>query len=98
MVLGFILYEAFDLAYNMTALTYNGTLYVYNWYYGEKEIEKDKEIEMLRLRIDNMEILLAKDHVKETDHAKDHAKETDHAKDHAKEHAKDHAKETDHTI
>ena len=46
MVLGFILYEAFDLAYHMTALTYNSTVYVYNWYYGTKE--QEKEIEMLR--------------------------------------------------
>lgn len=57
MVLGFILYETFDIVYHVGALTVNGTKYVYNWYYGiehEKTI-KEKEIEMLKLRIKDLE-------------------------------------------
>jgi len=63
MVLGFILYETFDLAYHVGALTYNGTKYIYRWYYGiEDETKiKEKEIEMLILRIKDLETKLLTD-------------------------------------
>jgi len=53
MVLGFILYETADLVYNMGLMTYNGTAYAYNWYYGIEadEIKKERELEELRLRL-----------------------------------------------
>lgn len=34
MVLGFVLYEAVDVGYNVLKMTYNGAAYGYNWYYG----------------------------------------------------------------
>ena len=34
MVLGFVLYEAVDVGYNVIKMTYNGVAYTYNWYYG----------------------------------------------------------------
>ncbi len=57
MVLGFILYETFDIVYHVGALTVNGTKYVYKWYYGidDDETIKEKEIELLRLRIKDLE-------------------------------------------
>ena len=57
MVLGFILYETVDLAYNMGLMTYNGTAYVYRWYYGidDENTKKEKEIEELRLRLADLE-------------------------------------------
>ncbi len=57
MVLGFILYEAFDIVYHVGALTVNGTKYVYKWYYGieNEETIKEKEIELLRMRIKDLE-------------------------------------------
>ena len=74
MVLGFILYETVDLAYNMGLMTYNGTAYVYRWYYGidDENTKKEKEIEDLRLRIAELESRLltdgsGKDH-KKTEH------------------------------
>mgnify|MGYP003993184713 CR=1 FL=1 len=63
MVLGFILYETVDLVYNISALTYNGTKYMYKWYYGiEDETKiKEKEIELLRIRIKDLETKLFTD-------------------------------------
>ena len=57
MVLGFILYETVDLVYNVGALTYKGTKYIYQWYYGIKDetVIKEKEIELLRIRIKKLE-------------------------------------------
>jgi hypothetical protein len=57
MVLGLILYEAVDLLYNIGSLTINGTISVYNWYYTvpNGDIPKEKEIEMLRMRLENLE-------------------------------------------
>ena len=53
MVLGFILYETVDLVYNMGLMTYNGSAYMYKWYYGieNEETKKEKELEELRLRL-----------------------------------------------
>ncbi len=49
MVLGFLLYETVDVGYNILKLTYNGSTYVYNWYYNiqpetiENKIKNDEE-------------------------------------------------------
>ena len=37
MVLGFVLYESIDLAYNVLKLGYNGVTGIYYWYYQEPE-------------------------------------------------------------
>jgi hypothetical protein len=55
MVLGLILYETVDLLYNIGSLTVNGTISVYNWYYAIPKISKEKDIEMLKLRLENLE-------------------------------------------
>lgn len=57
MVLGFILYETIDLIYNVGAITYNGSAYLYRWYYGmgDEYANREKEIEMLILRLANLE-------------------------------------------
>ncbi len=47
MVLGFVLYEGIDLAYNVLKLGYNGISGVYNWYYYEPEPEVSREQEIL---------------------------------------------------
>jgi hypothetical protein len=47
MVLGFVLYESIDLAYNVLKLGYNGISGVYNWYYYEPEEESSREQEIL---------------------------------------------------
>lgn len=46
MVLGFLLYEAVDLAWNFGGMTYRGAKNVYNWYY-EVPIAHDIEIKKL---------------------------------------------------
>ena len=71
MVLGFILYETVDIIYNIGAMTYNGTNYLYNWYYGieDEKILKDKEIEMLRLRLEILEKRLLADRSSENHEA-----------------------------
>ena len=57
MVLGFILYETIDIIYNVGAITYNGSAYLYRWYYGmgDEYANREKEIEMLRLRLEILE-------------------------------------------
>ena len=47
MVLGFVLYESIDLAYNIIKLGYNGITGVYSWYYYEPEEEVSREQEIL---------------------------------------------------
>lgn len=65
MVLGVILYEAFDLIYNVGSLMVGGGKYFYRWYYGIDDVMKrgsEKEIEMLMKRIEILEKnLLLKD-------------------------------------
>tara|TARA_B100000073_G_scaffold346627_1_gene358506 strand:+ start:264 stop:464 length:201 start_codon:yes stop_codon:yes gene_type:complete len=60
MVLGFILYEAVDIVYNVGKLTVNGGKYVYNWYYDIDELNqiennKDEQIKDLIKRIEYLE-------------------------------------------
>ena len=62
MVLGFILYEAVDFVWHFGKLTWDGTKYVYNWYY---EIPTNDEIEINKLtllenKIKHLEDLLEK--------------------------------------
>jgi hypothetical protein len=65
MVLGFILYEAFDIVYNVGSILFGGGKYFYYWYCGIDEAIKRgnvKEIEMLMKRIEILEKnLLIKD-------------------------------------
>lgn len=64
MVLGMILYESVDLAYNVVKLGYNGIRGTYYWWYGmnypEVQVQKDstKALLMLEDRIHNLERLL----------------------------------------
>lgn len=58
MVLGFILYETFDIVYNVGSILFGGGKYFYYWYYGiDNAIKKgdEKEIEMLLKRIEILE-------------------------------------------
>ena len=58
MVLGFILYEAFDVVYHLSCLVFGGGKYFYHWYFGIDEAIKRgnvKEIEMLLKRIEILE-------------------------------------------
>lgn len=65
MVLGFLLYEAVDVAYHATKLTVNSVSFVYNWYYGininnlDNKVRHDEEhIKMLEDRVKQLENLL----------------------------------------
>ena len=58
MVLGFILYEAFDVVYHLGSLLFGGGKFFYRWYYGiDAALERGdvKEIEMLLKRIEILE-------------------------------------------
>ena len=60
-MLGMLLYEAVDLVYNVTKLTYNGARATYYWYYNidypeQEEIKKrDDLILELKQRIEHLE-------------------------------------------
>lgn len=60
-MLGMLLYEAVDLVYNVTKLTYNGVRATYYWYYNmdypeQEEIKKrDDLILELKQRIEHLE-------------------------------------------
>ena len=64
MVLGMILYESVDLAYNVVKLGYNGVRGTYYWWYGmdypEVQVQKDstKALLLLEDRIHHLERLL----------------------------------------
>jgi hypothetical protein len=64
MVLGMILYESVDLAYNVVKIGYNGIRGTYYWWYGmdypEVQVQKDstKALLILEDRIHNLERLL----------------------------------------
>ena len=60
MVLGFILYEAVDFVWHFGKMSYNGSKYVYDWYYeipSADEIEIDK-LKLLEEKIVHLEHLL----------------------------------------
>ena len=64
MVLGTILYEGFDLVYNLGRLTFNGVRGTYYWWTGghtpevERELRAIEDIETLTTRIEELEKLL----------------------------------------
>ena len=68
MVLGFLLYEAVDFAWHFGKMTYNGSKYVYDWYYevptpDDIEISKLKELEEKIIHIEDL--LTKKNELKE---------------------------------
>jgi len=57
MVLGFILYESFDLVYHVGKFTVNGVFGIYNWYYDINNyipIQGMNKYELLEDKIDNL--------------------------------------------
>lgn len=56
-MIGFILYEAFDLMYHVGKMGYNGVNGVYRWYYKipSTEDQKDDKIKSLEEKIKTME-------------------------------------------
>ena len=67
MVLGFILYETIDIAYNVGKLGYNGVTGLYNWYYDIKtEDDQEKErLDRLENKIDKISRLFEDNSLKE---------------------------------
>lgn len=62
MVLGFLLYEAVDFVWHFGKMSYNGSKYVYDWYY---EVPTNDEIEISKLKaleekIEHIENMLIK--------------------------------------
>jgi hypothetical protein len=51
MVLGFLLYESIDLAYNMGKITFNGITYTYNWYYGITPTDLNNKIKSDEIKL-----------------------------------------------
>ena len=70
MVLGIILYESADLAYNVVKLGYNGVTGVYNWWYQVEQIEKEeshnetkeliKQLKLLNNKVEELENIIPK--------------------------------------
>tara|TARA_B000000475_G_scaffold271392_1_gene269127 strand:+ start:9217 stop:9432 length:216 start_codon:yes stop_codon:yes gene_type:complete len=70
MVLGIILYESADLAYNVVKLGYNGVTGVYNWWYQVEQIEKEeshnetkeliKQLRLLNNKVEELENIIQK--------------------------------------
>ena len=70
MVLGIILYEGVDLAYNVVKLGYNGVSGVYNWWYQVEEHEKEKyhnenkelikQLKLLNNKVEELENIIQK--------------------------------------
>ena len=70
MVLGIILYESADLAYNVVKLGYNGVTGVYNWWYQIEKIEKEeshnetkeliKQLKLLNNKVEELENIIQK--------------------------------------
>ena len=71
MVLGIILYESADLAYNVVKLGYNGVTGVYNWWYQVEQIEKEeshnetkeliKQLKLLNNKVEELENIIQKE-------------------------------------
>ena len=71
MVLGFIVYEAVDVVYNVGKIGYNSVTGFYNWYYSvetpeviERKKEMDK-IEELENKIDKLSKMFNEGNLKE---------------------------------
>jgi hypothetical protein len=59
MVLGFLLYETVDFVWHFGKMSYNGSKYVYDWYYevptpDDIEISKLKELEDKIIHIEDL--------------------------------------------
>ena len=67
MVLGFILYETIDLAYNVGKLGYNSVTGLYNWYYNVKsdDVEEIERLTRLENKIDKISKLFEDHDLKE---------------------------------
>tara|TARA_B100000745_G_scaffold176590_1_gene115599 strand:- start:81 stop:308 length:228 start_codon:yes stop_codon:yes gene_type:complete len=57
MVLGMLLYEGVDIAYNVVRLGYNSVAGVYNWYYQIEEIEEEETHKEAKEMIDELKKL-----------------------------------------
>ena len=70
MVLGIILYEGVDLAYNVVKLGYNSVTGVYNWWYQVEQLEKEeshnetkeliKQLKLLNNKVEELENIIQK--------------------------------------
>lgn len=65
MVLGFLVYEAMDVAYHVGKITYNGVSLIYNWYYNaniysiDNKVRTDEEhIKQLEDRVQQLEDMI----------------------------------------
>ena len=67
MVLGFILYETIDVAYNVSKLGYNSITGLYNWYYNinSEEQEEKNRLDRLENKIDKISKLFEDNDLKE---------------------------------
>ena len=58
MVLGFLLYEAVDMAYHATKLTFNSASFLYNWYYDisihnlDNKVQHEERVKQLETMLD----------------------------------------------
>lgn len=62
-MIGFLIYEFFELCYYLTKLGYNGITSIYNWYYQSDNLTKDEiknKINELKLKIKELEELSTK--------------------------------------
>jgi len=68
MVLGFLLYEAVDLAWNFGGMTYRGGKYVYDWYYQvpSKDDIEIMDLQELKKRMEVLEQLIREKNLKDT--------------------------------
>tara|TARA_Y100001935_G_scaffold248191_1_gene245066 strand:- start:296 stop:535 length:240 start_codon:yes stop_codon:yes gene_type:complete len=67
MVLGFILYETIDIAYNVGKIGYNSVTGLYNWYYDIKSEEQEEinRLDRLENKIDKISRLFEDNDLKE---------------------------------
>lgn len=71
MVLGFVLYEAADIVYNVSKIGYNSVVGVYNWYYQiedplvAEQKKETKRIEELENKIDKLSEILVQSNLKQ---------------------------------
>jgi len=57
MVLGMLLYEGADIAYNVVRLGYNSVAGAYNWYYQIEEEEEEEKHKEAKEMIDELKKL-----------------------------------------
>ena len=64
-MIGLILYEAADLVYNITKITYNGARGIYYWYYG---LEYPEQLELKNREERIIELTQRIKHLEELQH------------------------------